>query len=383
MNSLSSCERLLRAMRGEQLDRIPNAPRIAAWLAEYLGGAGPQEHLQLAQEVEYDPLYCIGGGPRNYIYSADGDYRDLDRITVTVTRERQAAADIVTREIQTPAGRLRDCYKLGHPGPVYGISPNPYRIEHLLKQPADLEKLRFLMPAPEADDYLHAARLQEQVGDAMLVELRPTLGADHYLVDALGIDNAMVLYYEDREFFDQALMYFHEYCQKALRKACESGVMVIFDSWYNFSLGAGWSPQIYREKFLPLIKQNVDIVHEHGLLYHLYDDGKCMPLLEDWAEVGVDCISTLPPPPMGDVDIGEAKQLIGNRVCLKGNIDLLNVIRLMKPAQIRDVVRRTMAAAAAGGRFILSTSDSIRDGTPLENVRAYFDAGREFAAAYL
>jgi len=40
--------------------------------------------------------------------------------------------------------------------------------ERLVKQPADLQKLEFLMPDPEADDYHHAAELQEQVGGARL-----------------------------------------------------------------------------------------------------------------------------------------------------------------------------------------------------------------------
>jgi hypothetical protein len=33
---------------------------------------------------------------------------------------------------------------------------------------------------------------------------------------------------------------------------------------------------------------------------------------------------------------------------------------------------------AGPGGFILGTSDSIRDGTPLENVRAYFNAARRY-----
>jgi uroporphyrinogen decarboxylase len=382
-SALTVRERLLRAMRGQDLDRIPNAPRIHAWLAEYLGNAGPREQLALAREMPYDPIHCAGGGPPNYVYSADGDYREFDNITVSITRERQGPADVITREIRTPAGDLRDQYKIGHPWSVYGAGSNPYRIEHLVKTPKDLEALKFIMPDPQVYDYRQAARLQEELGDDILIELRATLGADHYLADAIGNDNAMILYYEDREFFDEALLYFHRYCQEALKKACESGVEVIFDSWYNWSLSAGWSPAIYREAFLPLIKENVDIVHERGLIYHLYDDGKCMPLLEDWARIGVDVVSTLPPPPVGDVDIGGAKQLVGDRVCLRGNVDLHYVIKLMKPEEIREVVRQTMEAAAPGGRYILSTSDSIRDGTPVENVRAYMEAGREFGATYL
>ena len=132
-----------------------------------------------------------------------------------------------------------------------------------------------------------------------------------------------------------------------------------------------------------MITECIDLVHEHGLLYHLYDDGKCSAVLTDWADAGVDCAETLPPPPMGDVDLAEAKRRVGSRMCLKGNVDLYNVVRQMSPDGIRDVVRETLQAGAPGGRFILSTSDSIRNGTPVENVRAYMEAAQEFATICL
>jgi hypothetical protein len=370
-------------MRGQDLDRIPNAPRIWAWLIQHYGGQGLDEHIRLAEDMPHDPLVTVHSTLPNYVYSADGDHSLLADVSVSVHRETHPDHEIVTREIATPAGMLRDQYRLGTTE-AYGIAPNPHRIEHLVKQRGDLAKLRYLMPDPANPAYYQRARPeQERAGDRALVEARPSMGADHYFVDALGIDNCMVLYYEDRPFFDEALHLFHKYHQTALRWTCRSGAEVIIDSWYNFSLSAGWSPAIYREAFLPLIAENAAIAHEHGLLYHIYDDGKCSALLTDWARVGVDCISTLPPPPIGDVDLAAAKREIGDRVCLKGNVDLYQVIMLMQPDQIREAVRGALEAASRGGRFILSTSDSIRDGTPVENVRAYMAAGREFGDSYL
>jgi hypothetical protein len=375
-------ERLLRAMRGEDLDQVPNAPRLWSWLIEHLGGQGVSEHVRLAEEMPYDPLATVTGRLPNLVY-ADGDYGRLPGVSVAVTRERGPDHTIVTRRISTPAGELSDRYKVGDPGSVYGTGSNPHRLEHLVKERGDLAKVRYLLAEPVAVDYGHFAGAQEQAGDRALVVLRPTMGADHDFVDALGIDTCMILFYEDPGFFEEALRLFHEHHLRATHLACHSGAEVIFGSWYNFSLGAGWSPAIYRKAFLPLIKEDVDLVHAHGLLYHLYDDGKCAALLTDWAGLGVDCVETIPPPPMGDVEVEEAKRLVGDRMCLKGNVDLFNVIRLMRPEQIREAVRQTLEAGAPGGRFVLSTSDSIRDGTPIENVRAYMEAGREFAARYL
>ena len=46
----------------------------------------------------------------------------------------------------------------------------------------------------------------------------------------------------------------------------------------------------------------------------------------------------------------------------------------VQPLKVWEV----MEVAIPGGGFTLSTSDSIWDGTPLEHVRAYFEAAREF-----
>jgi hypothetical protein len=369
-------------MRGEELDRIPNAPRIFSWLAEHLGRSGVMEYVRLAEEMPYDPLITITDGPPNLL-SHDGDYSRLPEVSAAVARERGDDCEIVTRVLGTPAGELRDRYVLGDPGSRYGTSANPHRLEHFVKDRSDLTKLRYLFPDPQAGDYPGAARYQEQVGDLALLEMRPSSRVDQNFVDALGIDNGMVLLYDDREFFDDVLHFFHEHHLAALHRACHSDIQVIYGSWFNFSLSAGWSPAIYREAFLPMIEECIELVHEHGMLYHFYDDGRCMELLEDWAALGPDCISTLCPPPMGDVDIAEAKRMIGAGVCLKGNIDLYNVIMRGRPEEIREAVRGTLQVAAPGGRLILSTNDSIRNGTPTENVRAYMAAGREYGATYL
>ena len=143
-------------------------------------------------------------------------------------------------------------------------------------------------------------------------------------------------------------------------------------------MSVGWSPQSFRELFLPLIKENVELVHSYDAYVNYYDDGKMDALLEDLAEVGIDVVETLSPEPLGDVDLASAKRRVGDRLCLKGHIDQINLICFGKAAQIREAVRKAIEVAAPGSGFILGTSDSIRPESPPENIKAYFDAAREF-----
>ena len=74
------------------------------------------------------------------------------------------------------------------------------------------------------------------------------------------------------------------------------------------------------------------------------------------------------------------KAKVGDRACLKGNVDLFYVLKEGTPEEVDEAVRGTIEAAAPGGHFILATSDAIRDGTPVENVHAFCDAGRKYGS---
>jgi uroporphyrinogen decarboxylase len=153
---------------------------------------------------------------------------------------------------------------------------------------------------------------------------------------------------------------------------------MIFASWFYASISAGWGPAHFRVFFLPLLKEHVTLVHSYGALYHYYDDGKFMANLSSVVDAGVDLISTLPGPPAGDVDLATVKSKVGERVCLKGNIDLLYVLKEGTTSDVDEAVKRAIEAAAPGGGYILATSDAVRDGTPPDNLHAFCDAGRRY-----
>ena len=131
---------------------------------------------------------------------------------------------------------------------------------------------------------------------------------------------------------------------------------------------------------MPLIRQHADLVHRYDGIYHVYDDGKMMRTLGDYVDAGADVVETLTPPPVGDVDLAEAKRRYGDRTCLKGYVDLLYVLKMGTPALVERTVREAIEVAAPGGGFILGTSDSIREGTPMANLNAYFEAARTYGA---
>ena len=216
------------------------------------------------------------------------------------------------------------------------------------------------------------------MGERGLVILAILSPLCHRAADVYPMEELMMAFYDDRAFFDALLDFYQREMMDEVRVSIEKGVRHFYANWYYNSLSTGWSPRIWKEVFAPQLKEMTSAVHKAGGTVNLYDDGKCMGIIELLAECGIDVLQTLTPPPVGDVDLAEVKRRIGDRVCLMGYVDLLYVIQMGTPELIDRTVKQAIETAAPGGGFILGTSDSIRDGTPFENVQAYFDAARKY-----
>lgn len=375
-------ERLLAAYAHEPVDRVPCSPRLHAWLMEYYGQSTPATYLAAAQEFGFDPHYTHTAFDQ--VIGLVGSYSpdQLPEVNYKADEGTEGEYRVVRRRFETPAGTLADVTKFPPTGDrQYGIAPNPIRTEYLVKARDDLNALAYLIPPKDPgdlDSYFEVERLFGGKGLVMFAILSPLC---HRAADALAMEDLMVLFYEDREFFDDIMDLFQREVMRDAETALAGGVRHFFYNAYYNSLSAGWSPTIWREVFAPQLKEFTKRVHADGGTVNYYDDGRCTPILEVLADTGIDVLQTLCPPPVGDVPLDEAKRRIGDRVCLMGHVDLIYVIQRGSPDLIDRTVQEAMEVGAPGGGFILGTSDSIRDGTPIENVRAYFEAARKYGQA--
>jgi uroporphyrinogen-III decarboxylase len=134
--------------------------------------------------------------------------------------------------------------------------------------------------------------------------------------------------------------------------------------------GAGFlSPQHYREFVLPYEKEIVrGIKATHPVPIYIHTCGRIGDRLELMAESGADGLDTLDPPPLGNVDLADAKRRIGELLFLKGNMDPVHVILRGTPLQVREEALRCLRSGTHGGGYILSSACSIPPHAPPENI---------------
>ncbi len=145
-----------------------------------------------------------------------------------------------------------------------------------------------------------------------------------------------------------------------------------------FAGGGFISPRQYEQFVLPYEREVVAQIHKEGVPVYTHTCGDIGDRLELMAATGIDGIDTLDPPPLGSIDLEDAKRRVGDRLFFKGNIDPVNTLL----SKSRDEVRRDalwrLKVGSPGGGYILSSACSVSPRVPPENLAVLAEASEEF-----
>ena len=155
--------------------------------------------------------------------------------------------------------------------------------------------------------------------------------------------------------------------------AAGAQAVMIFDSW-----GGALSHNAYKEFSLNYMQKIVNgLTREH--------DGRTIPRivftkggalwLEAQAEIGADALGL-----DWTVDIGSARQRVGNKVALQGNLD--PAILLSTPEAIEKEVANILASYGQGSGHVFNLGHGITQWTPPENAACMLNAVRALSQQY-
>ncbi|MBZ5554347.1 MAG: uroporphyrinogen decarboxylase family protein [Acidobacteriia bacterium] len=144
--------------------------------------------------------------------------------------------------------------------------------------------------------------------------------------------------------------------------------------------GAGFiSPDHYREFVLPYEKKVIEgIRSEFDVPVYTHTCGQIGDRLELIQATGTLGIDTLDPPPLGNVELADAKERIGSQLFIKGNLDPVNVVLNGTPETVLDEAKHCLEVAASGGGYILSSACSIAPHSPPDNILKLHEAVERF-----
>lgn len=333
-------ERILTALDRKQPDRVP----VFEWFVDTKVGEaliGSGDPIEITEQLDLDAVNLRV----NYDKTPIDDETYVDEMGIT----KKLTGDIL------PAAT------------DYPIKDVANHADYTFPDPAAPQRFKTVEKAIE------------RFGDTRAVVLNLRDGFSD-VRDLIGYENALVGGLIDPQAYTDFLMRCVDY-QLALAKVAVEryGIQIVAttdDVCTN--MGPLFSPEQYDETIYPAFKHVMAGYKDLGLKIIKHCDGDVRCFLDQWIEAGIDCLD--PIDPGGGLDMAEMKATYGDKIALKGNIDCTGNLCDGTPEDVREEVRVCIEKGAAGGGFIISSSNTIHRGVKPENFRAMLDAIREFGA---
>jgi hypothetical protein len=123
-------------------------------------------------------------------------------------------------------------------------------------------------------------------------------------------------------------------------------------------------------------RQMIEAVHSKpGHYVGYYTLGRIRRYLPALVDSGADFVETFEPN-QGDISLGEAKTLYGDKICLMGNFDC-TVLAFGTVEQAREEARRCLREGMEGGGYVMVTADEVPADARWDNLRAMVEVCEE------
>ena len=292
---------------------------------------------------------------------------------------------VIVKEYYTPKGTMRQELRTSEvydgPASILGNWNISHGLKMLVSEPADLEKLPYLLQGPDKDqieEFKEKARSLRVFADEHQVFFE---GGRLWSGDAaVWLMNVVPLVYacvDVPEFVGELLEIIWRCTEERLSLLLDVGVdMVEHEGWYDTT--DFWSVSAYRRFLRPILEREIQMAHEEGAMFRYIITKGVAPLLGDLSEMGMDVLWGIDPV-QDNVDLAEVKRKLGGKVCVWGGMNSTVILGIGTAEEIRDAVTEAIQVMAPGGGFVLSAIDQILPELPWENVMIAYNRWKEMA----
>jgi len=193
-----------------------------------------------------------------------------------------------------------------------------------------------------------------------------------------SLEDALIATIEDPVRFKSLVNYFDAISIASAKAQIALGNLESIQISSPYAGASFISLEVYRDLVFSSVSKLAHAIRAVGGIAYLHTCGHIADRLELFADTGVNGIECMDPPPLGNVTLAEAKQKIGDRISLKGNIDSVNVLLLDDDEGVDRIVQETLHAGKPDGGYVLSTACSVAQDVKPERIRRLYSLTEEF-----
>jgi uroporphyrinogen-III decarboxylase len=369
-------ERMLAAIRGKQVDRIPWAPRMDLWyianrakgeLSERFVGKNMVElagELNVASHaVRAD--FTNPRTPEHLILRGLGldlhhDYPFKINVLDLPVKFQHDEENFFTT-IKTPAGEVITHTYLTGKMLRNGISLffiKSYAIESKddLEAVAQVFDLLEVVPTPEAH-----AEFQKRVADQGVAVAAGLYGASpmHLILhDLMPTEQFFISYLEERDALYKLANRMEPFFETVLDAVLRCDAEIIY--WgSNYDQNITWPP-FFKDEIAPWLKKVSKRVHDAGKLLLTHTDGENKALLPLYPSCEFDIAESVCPHPMTANTLKEIREGMGSKTTVWGGIPSIALLdSIMDDNRFEAYLDEMFSELGTGERLILGVSDNV------------------------
>jgi len=387
---MTSRERFLKVFNGEMPDRVPVTlfmqdqghflnqmyPDIDPWDFLTLQLKVVELQKQLGCDVFVRLLFGINDPLSIHMGGLNVD-QQTENWEVHTKEIKDGPTLIIRSTIRTPDGVLTQDFSIHEIRKgtyMYACTKKP------IEKPSDLDIAIKYEPTMRSD-YKNKVKkiiktVKEAVGEDGIVGTWTPHGPFNNASLLIKEELLYMLFLIDYDFYERLMNFAMERILDYTRAIDEAGpdVHCIGGNVPGGFLGK----ETYEKYILPFEKKYITIVQENGTPAMYHNCGQIMNLVESYKKLGIRIVEPFSPPPLGDADLKKAKEIVNGEYIILGGVDQVNVIQKGTIDQVKRATEETVKIGKPGGKFILQSADFLEYGTPVENVKAFIETGKQY-----
>jgi len=253
----------------------------------------------------------------------------------------------------------------------------PIYREGMITSPADWSSWnkRDILRLPEEANRVYS-RIQKDFGERIAVFASFLFGIFENTWQPLGFNRFAVALKKERDFLRRVIKFYEDHYCLMVEAWADAGVPgAVYSDDMAYRSGPMLNPRLMEELYGDSFRRITETAHSLGMKMVVHTDGNVYPLLEWFADCGFDGVHSLEP--TAGVELSRAKEMVGDRLCLLGNIDITHILVDADREEVFEAVRRAIEDAGGGGGYILAPTNS-HPGMDLQRVRWMLEAVEKY-----
>ena len=232
-----------------------------------------------------------------------------------------------------------------------------------------------LMRLPERANRAFS-RIQKDFGEKIFIFGSFLYGLVENSWQIMGFERFAVALRKDKEFIRRVIKFYEDqYCMMVQAWADAGLPGAVYSDDMAYRSGPMLNPVLMEELYGQAFRRITETAHSLGMKIIVHTDGNVYPLLEWFIRCGFDGVHALEP--TAGVELAKAKEMVGDRLCLLGNMDITHILVDADKDEVFEAVRNSIRAAGPGGGYILAPTNS-HPGMSVERLRWMLEAVEKY-----